>query len=380
MIKRQSNYELLRIFAMFLIVLHHFANHGVMQCYKGPDYSTLWLSGSQLNQFFSYLFFPGGEVGVALFFMISGYFLIKSDSIKLKKVVLQTFFYSWLSVFVFLVVHFCCERYFHFENPYVFIDLEKVKLETIYGLLAPLRSGQYWFVSAYIVLILAKPLYNIFLNKLSKKGYIGFLLVLWLFGLVFARNYVLGLGYTQAFFYYAIGGYLKMHSTDSQIKYGGWAKFLIVLSTLVMWFLYAILRYGNMAKMITGPFNKLSFLFCSCCLVVLISICIFKFFAHLNIGCHKWVNEIGATTFGIYLLHEGVFIRPIIWDKIFGVYPYLYQQPLFPLLALLVAVAVFSCCSLIEYCRNALFVPVDKKIDVFLEKLKEKFFIREENA
>ena len=70
---------------MFMIVLHHMMFHGVIQGYKGTDFSSLWRNGTDLNQFFMFLYFPGDEVGIALVFMISGYFLIKSNSVKFKK-------------------------------------------------------------------------------------------------------------------------------------------------------------------------------------------------------------------------------------------------------------------------------------------------------
>ncbi len=217
---RKSNFELLRIIAMFMIVLHHLVNHGVMQHIKGPSYSSLWHSGSDVNQFFTWLYFPGGEVGIALFFMISGYFLIKSDSIKLKKVVLQTLFYSMFTVIVFfsisLLVHF-----YGFDNPYNYIDSKTLSRNIIFNLFAPLRSGAFWFVSAYILLILVKPLYNNFLNKLNKKGFVVFLMVLFIFGLVFSRHFILVLGYTQAAFYYALGAYYKTTRSDKKRLYHG---------------------------------------------------------------------------------------------------------------------------------------------------------------
>ena len=51
---RQSNFELLRIVSMFMIVLHHAVKHGVMQSIKGVTFSSLWLSGSSINKFFTW--------------------------------------------------------------------------------------------------------------------------------------------------------------------------------------------------------------------------------------------------------------------------------------------------------------------------------------
>ncbi len=378
---RKSNFELLRIVAMFLIVLHHLVYHGVMQNTKGASYSSLWHSGSDMNQLFTCIFFPGGEVGIALFFMISGFFLIKSDSIKLKKVVLQTLFYSVFTVLVFfsisLLVHF-----YNFDNPYNYIDSKTLSKNIIFNLFAPLRSGQFWFVSAYILLILVKPLYNNFLNKLNKKGFIAFLAVLFIFGLLFSRYFNLVLGYTQAAFYYALGACYKTFLSDKKktISRGG----RLFVFAIIMWILYAFIRYERQIMTLNGFEGELCktlmSLIPSCVCVALISIALFKLFANLNIGYNKIINTIAATTFGIYLLHEGFFTRPVLWDKVVGVYPNLYESPYYPIIVPFAALAVFVGCSLFELFRGRVFKPVENKIDILLNKASKKFFIEGNNG
>ena len=80
---RESNFELLRILAMLMIVASHYAVHGI-----GFDN---WTTGSLVNRWCIAFFFSGGEIGVALFFMISGYFLIIKEKISVKKVVQSLF-------------------------------------------------------------------------------------------------------------------------------------------------------------------------------------------------------------------------------------------------------------------------------------------------
>lgn len=47
---------------------------------------------------------PGGRVGVALFFMISGYFQIYKSTVSVRKVVYETVFYSVLLQLVALIL------------------------------------------------------------------------------------------------------------------------------------------------------------------------------------------------------------------------------------------------------------------------------------
>lgn len=236
---RQSNFELLRIVSMFMIVLHHAVNHGVMQSIKGVTFSSLWLSGSSINKFFTWLYFPGGEVGVALFFMLTGYFLINSKEIRLFKVIMQTVFYGWMTSFIYLFVIFLV-KYDVIPYPYPFFSQTDIKNGFLYNIFSPLRSGQFWFVTSYILLLCFTPIYNVFLNKLNKKGYTIFLLLFWFFGLVYSTYFNIALGVTKALFFYAFGTYIKKYST--KIKSNSF-KLLMLITSMIVWFLYAANRF-----------------------------------------------------------------------------------------------------------------------------------------
>ncbi len=71
---RQSNYELIRIIAMLMIVASHYVGHGIFKVSSASSYDV-YLHGDLINRAYSVIYSPGGKTGVALFFMISGYFL-----------------------------------------------------------------------------------------------------------------------------------------------------------------------------------------------------------------------------------------------------------------------------------------------------------------
>ena len=66
-VERSSNFELLRIICMVLIVAHHFACHS--------DFSS---TISSLNNAVIKTLIIGGRLGVNVYVLISGYFLINS--------------------------------------------------------------------------------------------------------------------------------------------------------------------------------------------------------------------------------------------------------------------------------------------------------------
>lgn len=67
---RKTKYEVLRIIAMFMIVLAHYAYHG-----------GVMFEGNMLNQVVGSVLAIGGKLGVNLFVIIGSYFLVdKVDS------------------------------------------------------------------------------------------------------------------------------------------------------------------------------------------------------------------------------------------------------------------------------------------------------------
>ena len=86
---RSSNVELLRCVAMMMIIVHHYCvNSGISE--------LLDFTNNPINTLIIQLMAFGGKVGVNIFFMISGYFMI-SGRMKWEKVgllLLQIFTYN----------------------------------------------------------------------------------------------------------------------------------------------------------------------------------------------------------------------------------------------------------------------------------------------
>ena len=139
---RNSAIELLRILAMGMIVLSHIC------CHSGYDATYSILSVNRLFVQFGYL----GNLGVALFLMISGYFQSSFRVRSLSRLLSQVWFYS---VALFLVCRF------GFGYTYTKEMLWQVFLPTVYN--------EYWFFTAYVVFFLLTPFVNAMIRALTRE-------------------------------------------------------------------------------------------------------------------------------------------------------------------------------------------------------------------
>lgn len=158
--ERRSNWELLRIVAMIMIVYAHLSCHGVMHVTDATHAYELWATGTFANRCFASLMSAGGRVGVALFFMLSGYFCLNRE----KPSVFRT---TSLVAFYVLVLSIACILIstwdIHVSGLTRLFVVRATK--AMLACVAPISWGGYWFVTAYVLLMLVSPLYNVFLKN-----------------------------------------------------------------------------------------------------------------------------------------------------------------------------------------------------------------------
>ncbi len=313
----------MRIVAMMMIIAHHLALHGIFNC---DD--NIYNSGSVLNRLVAQFYFPGGEVGVGLFFMISGYFLVKSDKkTKLLKLLLQIVFYGiLLSV---LALYIYRERGEKFQI-----------LSAINYLLVPISSVKWWFATYYILVLLLAPYINPFLMKLNKKGFVMFLIILYMIEYQLQWILITPLfRLCMASLFYCLGAYLQLHTLKLN-KVG-----CISIFTL-SWIVFSLSRY--LETPFYNIFDRL--------LVVICCVSGFVFFSNLNFKSET-INLIAKTTFGIYLFHDNDIIRNFLWNNVFRVVPSQYSSANFWMLSIVTIISVFFIGMTIDYFRMRFFEP-----------------------
>lgn len=345
---RKSNIELLRIISMFLIVMHHFALHSKL--YFSAEIITI-------NQLWCEFIEMGGKIGVVIFVLISGYFLITSTSVdilKTVKMILQVTFYS-LGIYCIMCA----------------TSIEKWNYRDFVESLFPIIFEKYWFFSAYFVLYLLHPFINKALTNLDKEEYKKMLLLMFVMWSVipsFFNNSFQANSLVLFCFIYAVGGYIKLYNCleniDNKKIFVGFSiiiliKFLVVIA----WDAFSLKYVNNWSRFAFYDINNF--------MTLIISVLIFLYFRNIKLENSNFINMISATTFGIYLIHDNTILRNFIWVNIFKSYLYV-KSDIFIIYSLLACIIVFLASLLVELLRINLleknYMKLIKKITKFFMK------------
>lgn len=98
----------------------------------------------------------GGKIGVNIFVLIAGYFMINSN-FKLKKLV-----GLWTEVLTFTIsIYLIC----------VLTGLESFSVKGVILAFIPAITNQYWFFTTYFALYLLIPIINHMINKFSEREF-----------------------------------------------------------------------------------------------------------------------------------------------------------------------------------------------------------------
>ncbi len=342
---RKSSLELLRILSMFLIVMHHYSVHG------GFNLNDQSLT---LNKVIVQILSLGGKLGVNIFVLITGYFLIKSN-FKLKKLLIllgQVYFYS---IGIFLI--------------FTGLGIANFSLKKFIQACLPITYNSYWFVSIYVVMYIFSPYINSFINSLSRENLFKFILIdlfLWCIIPTFLK---VEIAFSQLAWFitlYSIGAYCRLYPNKYILNFKFNLNLSILMYSLTIASVIIFDLIGIKIKSIGN--NATYFMSGNKLLISICSISLFLTFKNLNIKTNKLINTISSTTFGIYLIHDNNYVKPFLWRTILHNYSYLNSKYLI-LHAILCITLVFIICSFIDYLRMKL---IEKPILKLLYKYKDK--------
>ena len=153
------------------------------------------------------------------------------------------------------------------------------------------------------------------------------------------------------FYYYLIGGYIRLYCKEKKgvLKYlSGFLIPYLSITGISLYILY--LSFSNIALVnYIYEFSKISSI-----LLFVSAICLFMFFKELNIGKIKVVNFFASVSFGVYLFHDNLFMRDFLCKSLFSWTKLLDNGSVF-VVGILVAVLVYLVGGVIEILRKFIF-------------------------
>lgn len=330
---RESNFELLRIMAILMIISLHYLNFGGALSIHDIGSKHYYIS-HLLESFFI--------IAVNLFVLITGYFNVNTKKVKISKL-LQLPFLGYLYGTIFLILS-------------IILEIDRISFKSIIKYVQPFLDGGYWFIKIYIILQVISPFLNILLNTLTKKSYqvlLGIMIIffsLWPSFALFPPNNDAGYGIISFSILYSIGYYLKKHYKVDRIKWVYLTFYILCMLGTYLWnILQPIVRLDT-AWMYNFPLNILGAVF------------LFLFFSRVNTKS-KVINYISTYTFPIYLIHFNPFIIELVFKRILRCQDFWFSKYFIAHLIISV-VTLYSMSFGIEFIRKLIFKAVKKTLNM----------------
>ena len=280
---RVSNFELLRLLAMLLILILHanfltfrFPSSEVLHSQPLGALGWIWSEALAI-------------VGVNVFVLISGYFGIR---LRIKGMVSLLFQAAFYTVGIYLSI--------------VALGIEPFQSGELRSALMPLDRSKEWFLPTYLSLMIFAPLLNAFVQRQSEqrlRHYLIFFFVLsTLLGLLSDQLEVKD-GYSLFSFagIYLLGRYFRLHPEGlRRYKTSTFAAIYLGLSFVQSLALFSY-GYTSGQSIIASPITY-KFLSYVSPLNILTAAALFLAFSRLKIESRA-INWIASSTFAVYLIH-----------------------------------------------------------------------------
>ncbi len=273
---RQSNIELLRIVAMFLVLVVH-ADFLALNIPTHDEMATEPLSSTVR------LFMQSISIVCAnVFVLISGWFGIRPSVKGVCKFLFQCFFFL-LGAYVF----------FYFYNG------TRLSFDYLF------MKGDYWFVKSYIGLLIVAPLMNAFIERATKKQLMVWLICFYVFQSIYGgfvshgADFFMG-GYSTISFMglYVLARYVRLYPPSFKATtYIGIYFIIAVCMTFLSVMLYKYIGNPDIVEKLVG---KLVACYTNP-LTVLASLCLLLAFSKMQFHS-KFINWMAASSFAVYLL------------------------------------------------------------------------------
>lgn len=343
--ERQANIELLRLISMFMLLFLHFYGNLFHSSEVYASQTGFWKNFPLAISSFTLL-------QVNIFVLISGWFGINTTPKKIINFYLMCAFYGVLTYLISL----CLGSTFAVKD----LALSFMPFSFMKG---------WWFVKAYVCLMLLAPLFNKAIEYMSKKEFIWVLCALTLINSYygfFCKQAINSNGenFMQLMYVYFIGRYLALHVHVDREKLRKWSAIFSMVSIA----LYAIVwmlndNYFHVVKSYTFMLRHNPW-------AMINSISIFLFFTTLSLKSTQ-INWLAKGVFPVYLIHTSIWISKY-WREFFvGIYDG-YASGIAWMIATAIFTIYFVCVLCFDHLRAYITNPIANGLDKQVVKLAKE--------
>ena len=344
--------DILRMISMAMICILHTLNQGGVLSHCNQNGIINW------NQYYMSWILEIATFGcVDIYALISGY-VGSSSKFRISKIL-----YTWLEIAL-----YCIGITLFFQIKYPDLIVEGTWRKAF----MPIIFNQYWYMSAYIGLMILMPFLNMGLKHLDNKFLLFFsifMLVVFSFLPIHFKQSVFGLGWGYSLIWlllcYILGGTIKKIDFFSKIPfYVG-----LLMYVLMVGLTYLIFRTSKTTQEYVN-YNSPTILLSAIGLLI----CCSKI--KINNKVVKYILKLfGEATFAVYLIH----VHPLIWAKYIKLYSQTFHMTDNPgvfhlfLMIMLGSMTIYLECTLIDIVRIYLFRLIKvKKWFGYIDKLYDK--------
>lgn len=276
-----------------MIILHH--------CFFHSDIDDLMLKHPYfINTYLMSFLGIGGKVGVNIFFMITGYFMVftRVKVSKVLNIILEVFLYTLLGICVFALV----DDYF---SNFTLRNILGIEFRTFSGI-----KGD--FIGTWIMVYIISPFINVVCENINQKKFLILLTILFIYFCIFSLN---GESYMTSYFswgvsMYLVGAYIRLYPVKTSSV---WLWLILIAGVMWLSTVYYLSSTNLSLSYLIDAYNYPNML-----PIVLISVPFFILFTRLKMKYNRIINSLGAGAFAVYICHDVIYdCRRVIWEEIF---------------------------------------------------------------
>lgn len=299
---RQSNIELLRIISIFLILVVH-SDFLILGSPTEIDFKIDPVS-SMTRTIFEML----SVICVNIFVFISGWFSIRFSIKGIFKLLFQIFFLQSLLYLILLILN---------KESFCFGDIKGIFMLDRY----------FWFVKAYIGLVIISPIINTFVKFAPLKATAIVLLSYYIFQTTYAwftdGAWFLSSGYciTSISAIYLLARFIRTYTDRNGMKYDFKNKYKYLWLYLFLAIFNSGLYFLSF-KIPGGNYFRDRLIYYTSPIVIFQSICLFMFFLRIKLKQNNVINWIAASSFAVFIVHatHGMKYYALICEYIYSEY------------------------------------------------------------